>query len=184
MANCYGMGVKKLTESLRCDEATARSILTQYHEKAPFIKKLSENCVDAATRRGYIRTFSGRRRRFNVWGGKDGKFYDTRERLDHEPENSVPRTRAFTHKSLNALAQGGNADLAKEAMVRFAEDGVLDVLGPALLTVHDEFGFSVPRTTEGREAFAEVKHIMETVRHLEVPLIAEGGLGPNWGEVE
>lgn len=180
----YGMGHSKLKAALGCADSEAERIISQYHTKAPFIKALFNKCSEVATTRGYIRTFSGRRRRFNVWGGRDGKFYDTRERLENEPENSVPRTRAFTHKALNALAQGGNADLAKEAMVMFSESGVLDVLGPILLTVHDEFGFSVPRTAAGAEAFAEVKNIMQTVRQLHVPLIAEGGLGPNWGAIE
>jgi DNA polymerase-1 len=114
-------------------------------------------------------------RRWNTWFDSQGQVYD---------EPGPGRNRGFTHKALNALAQGGNADLMKEAMVKAWEAGVFNVLGPALLTVHDELGLSVPRTREADEAFTELKYIMENVRKLSVPLVAEGGLGSSWGEIE
>ena len=53
-----------------------------------------------------------------------------------------------------------------------------------ILVVHDELDFSIPRTDAGREAAAEIKHIMETCYELTVPLIADMEIGTNWGNVE
>jgi DNA polymerase I-like protein with 3'-5' exonuclease and polymerase domains len=39
---------------------------------------------------------------------------------------------------------------------------------------------SVPNTAEGREAFAEMKRIMETSVELTVPVIVDANLGANW----
>jgi DNA polymerase I-like protein with 3'-5' exonuclease and polymerase domains len=42
----------------------------------------------------------------------------------------------------------------------------------------------VPKTKEGIEAYQELKHIMENVVHLKVPIIAEAEIGTSWGETE
>lgn len=92
--------------------------------------------------------------------------------------------RAFLHKTLNALAQGTNADIMKKAMVDTWEAGCWDVLGAPYLTVHDELDGAIETGNERHEeALREVKHIMETVVTLRVPLRADGGRGPNWGSI-
>ena len=68
-------------------------------------------------------------------------------------------------------------------MVAAYEAGITKVL-PTHLTVHDELGCSMPRTKEAREAAKELKHIMETVVPLSVPILADPEVGPNWGQTE
>jgi len=89
--------------------------------------------------------------------------------------------RAFVHKALNRLLQGSAADLMKQAMRDVDRSGVESIIGPPLLTCHDELGHSLPRTKAAQEAFAHVKHIMENTMKITVPIMAEQSTGANWG---
>ena len=52
-----------------------------------------------------------------------------------------------------------------------------------LLQVHDELVFEVP-PNELDELRKLVKHEMETVHRLEVPLLVDLGSGPNWRDAK
>jgi len=69
----------------------------------------------------------------------------------------------------------------KAAMVKVWESGVCDVVGPPHLTVHDELDLSSPDTAAGREAVADIKHIMEHAAALNLPLKVDAQSGPSWG---
>jgi len=69
----------------------------------------------------------------------------------------------------------------KKAMLDIWESGVCDVLGPPLLTIHDELDWSVPDTKEGREAFSESIRIMENAIKFKVPIVVEAELKADWG---
>jgi len=152
------MGREKLARSLGIPLDEAEEIFKTYHARAPFIKTTSTAASQKARVRGYIYTTLKRRRRF--------------------PNGTS------THKALNALLQGSAADMMKVAMVEIHKSGVENVLGPALVTVHDELDYSVPRTNEGREAILEVKRIMENCMPLAVPVRCDLEMGPNWGEIK
>ena len=154
----YGMGKDKLSRSLHKTIEEAEEIFKIYHARAPFIKSTYAMATQKARVRGYIYTTLKRRRRF---------------------ANGL-----HTHKALNALLQGSAADMMKLAMVSIAESGVENILGPALLTVHDELDLSVPRTKEGKEAVEHVKWVMENCMDLAVPVLVDMEKGSNWGNVK
>lgn len=183
----YGQGVALLASILGLSMQEAETILKRYHKNAPFIKELSNLCMAQASGQGFITTLMGRRRRFDKWekrGYKEGKdrnlSFLKQEAAAKWGTNNIMR--AFTYSALNSLCQGSAADIMKRAMVDIYKAGIFDVL-PIHLTVHDELDGSLPDTPIAREAFAEVKHIMETCVRLSVPLIAEGGTGPHWGAI-
>lgn len=185
----YGMGPPLLASQLglTLEEAT-ELVFNPYHAKVPFVKATYERASSRAAERGFIKTIGGRRARFNLYENR-GRYIvgAEREALPYELAKEKwgdKIKRAFTHKALNRLLQGSAADLMKAAMVAVDESGVGEVCGCPLLTVHDELDHSRPDTAEGLEAMREVKHIMETVMTLKVPVIAEMESGPNWGEVE
>jgi DNA polymerase-1 len=91
-----------------------------------------------------------------------------------------PRKSAAERQAINAPMQGTAADLIKLAMI--AVQGVLDRERRAtrmIMQVHDELVFEVP-DAELDWARAEVPRIMASVAELEVPLLAEVGVGSNW----
>jgi len=181
----YGMGVATLAGHLGVSLQEAEVILHRFHDKAPFLKGMLDAASSRASMTGIIRTILGRRRRFEQWEC-DGKIFHNEqaaiEYYHRNPRCRRPR-RAFTHKALNSLLQGSAADLMKLAMVNMWEDGLFNVLVPHL-TVHDEMNVSIPRNPEGREAFKEMVHAMETTMKLEVPVLASSNTGANWDEAK
>jgi DNA polymerase I-like protein with 3'-5' exonuclease and polymerase domains len=207
----YGMGKNKLARSLGLEMEDANGIFNKYHSALPFVKKLFNNVKRRAGQYGYIRTYLGRRRRYPMWEPSDWAeaqdtspvpFEKARELWMHKNfrdqawiteevagkageswgggQFGIKRAKTFT--GLNGLLQGSAADLMKIAMVDIWESGVCDVLGAPLLTVHDELNWSVPDTTEGREAHDEAVRIMRLDGHkrIRIPLIVSSDTGENW----
>lgn len=164
----------------------AKVLFEAYKIKFPAAKQLSELASRTASTRGFVKTLLGRRARFETWGPR--KWSSTpKEPLPYEEAliaYGQDIARVGTHKTLNSILQGSAADVMKTAMVKMVRDGVTDVLGAPLLTVHDELVFSVPQTKEGIQALKEAAHIMCTAVQLRVPLMVDVEAGENWGSVE
>jgi DNA polymerase I-like protein with 3'-5' exonuclease and polymerase domains len=175
----YGMGIEELCRQLGIDVQQGYRILRTYHTNVPFVKPLYNTASNRANDKGEIITLLGRHRRFHVWN-KGNSYYRESEMRENEIDFKGWQ-RAFTHKALNAVLQGSAADIMKQGMVQIWESGVCDTLGAPHLTVHDELDGSLPPGNAGLEALAEVKNIMQTCVKLELPLRADGGTGPNWG---
>jgi Mesyanzhinovviridae DNA polymerase len=174
----YGMSVPTLCKQLGVEREEGERILARYHERAPFIRPLAQGLSRQAEFKGEVRTLMNRRRRFPWVFQKDGKDVFT---YGNRPPYSK---RAFCYAALNARIQGSAADILKKAMVDIKKSGVCDVIGVPQLTVHDELVGSFPDTPAGREAVAEVKHLMESAVQLAVPLVVDASVGANWGEAK
>lgn len=172
----YGLGLDALADQLGIDVAAAKAMYASYIFRVPFVGRLRTKAMDAAGKRGVITTMLGRQRHFDMWerGGEVRPYHFSGAR------------RAFTHKALNAQLQGDAADIMKTAMVQAWEAGLFDEahLGAPHLTVHDELDGSFTDGPADKEALAELKHVMESCVALRVPLKADGGTGPNWGEID
>lgn len=170
----YGMGKDKLAVQLGMSRSESDELYAKYHSALPFIKLLTDRCSTIAEKRGYVRTITGRRRRFDLFGPskwKPGlmplKFDEAIKAFGH------PLKRYFCHKSMNAVIQGSSADLMKILMVRLHKEG----LTPNL-TVHDE----ICKSCKDREEMIKIRTAMETVYKLHIPLYADTEVGPSWGE--
>jgi DNA polymerase I-like protein with 3'-5' exonuclease and polymerase domains len=185
-AKLYGGGIPKIAATMGVSVEEATEFVNTYDARLPFVKKTLEAATQAAKKRGYVKTILGRRQRFNLWeppGNYTREFTPLpREQAREQYGDNI--VRAFTYASLNRVLQGSAADQMKCAMVNAWEAGVCDVIGPFLITVHDELDNSVPRTKEGREAVMELKRHMENAIKLKVPVIAEMEQGPDWGHAE
>jgi DNA polymerase-1 len=103
------------------------------------------------------------------------------------PEINAPQMqlRNFAERTaLNSPLQGTAADLIKLAMIAIDERLRKQKLSARMiLQVHDELLFEAP--AKEREALgALVKEEMEGVHKLDVPLVVEIGVGPNWRDLE
>lgn len=95
----------------------------------------------------------------------------------------IPSVRMGAERqAINAPLQGTAADIMKRAMIKLQpaldDAGLKAVL---LLQVHDEVIFEVSEA-EADDTAELVKMVMESVSTLDVPLIAEAGIGKNWDE--
>jgi DNA polymerase I-like protein with 3'-5' exonuclease and polymerase domains len=195
----YGLGKEALCNQLGISVERGQEMLDQYHNELPFVKPLHSKAMWHARRKGMIKTLSGRRRRFKLWtknlnvgGGiwteaqllqKYG-WDELQYRTDDSGELITGEYRAYVHKALNGILQGGAADIMKTAMVEIDASGVLDELGDPHLTVHDELDGSLPDTPAANEALREVMRIMETCVPLEVPLLADMTVAESWGKTK
>jgi len=119
----------------------------------------------SARAKGYVETLFGRRIYLPEIMGGNG-----------------PRRAGAERQAINAPMQGTAADLIKLAMI--AVQKALDEEARAtkmIMQVHDELVFEVPEA-EVEWAREAVPRIMAGVAALEVPLLAEVGIGPNWDE--
>jgi len=181
----YGMGVAKLSAELGVSPAEGKKILYRFHDKVPFMKELLNKAMKRASDKGYVHTLAGRRRRFELFEPArwtKGAFPKPRTEALHEYGPSIKR--AMTYKALNAIVQGGAADIMKKAMVDVYQSGVCDVIGLPMLTVHDELDFSANDGPAHQEALREVSNLMENAFQLSVPLIVDAECGKDWGSVK
>ena len=173
----YGMGKGKLANilDLTVDEATA--LLNKYNDKVPFLKSISEKTTKKASESGAIRTWLGRKCRFNMYepiSYQYNRALPMKEAIDEYGGKGRIR-RAFTYKALNRLIQGSSADQTKKAMVDCYDAGLTP-----MLTVHDELCFNI----ENDKQIEQVKEIMSNcVPELKIPFDVDAEMGSNWGEV-
>ena len=170
----YGMGKEKLIKELGLDNTEAENLFQQYHAKVPFIRALQDQCARVAMERGYIKTFKGRRCRFNLWESRYERTLPLPLKEAKEKYGDDLK-RSYTYKALNRLIQGSAADMTKLAMIGLWEEGIIPHL-----QVHDEVDISI----ENIEQANKVIQIMENCVELDVPLLVDQELGASWGETK
>ncbi|WP_310441361.1 DNA polymerase I [Sulfurimonas sp.] len=162
----YGMGQKKLSETLGITTKEAKEIIDKYFNSFPTVRAYFRAIVDDSKEAGYVETLLGRRRYFDY-------------------ANAAPMFRAaYERESVNSVFQGSASDLIKLSMNkihRVIEDEKLNA--KMLLQIHDELIFEV------NEAEAEVlgerfKNIMQSITELNVPLKASMNIGDKWSELK
>jgi len=165
-ATIYGQGARSLSRSLGIPFAEAQRFIDEYFVRFAGVRAFLDRTVAEARERGYVETIFGRRR--------------------YVPELRDPNfnVRAFGERvAANSPIQGSAADLIKVAMVRLAATLREGRQARILLQVHDELVLEAP--ADEAESTAElVRREMEAAAALDVPLVAEVGIGANWLEAK
>lgn len=161
----YGISAFGLAERLDISRSEAKQLIDDYFESYPAIKSYTENVIQSARENGYVETLLGRRRYLS----------------DINSHNSVVRGYA-ERNAVNAPIQGTAADIIKIAMINiFRKFNEAKLKSKMILQVHDELNFNVYS-----DELDQVKQIvleeMQGAMKLQVPLIAEFGIGSNWLE--
>jgi DNA polymerase I-like protein with 3'-5' exonuclease and polymerase domains len=134
---------------------------------------------------GYVRTLLGRRIRFDLW---EPEGFKREQPLPFEQaiRNYGSRIRrAYEYRGVNYKFQGSEPDIMKTGMRACLRSGVFDHTGVPRLTVHDELDFSVrDQSPQTIEAFAFIRHTMQTAVPLRIPVKVDVSTGPNWGMCE
>lgn len=196
----YGGGYRKVAETAGIPEEDAKAFVERYDSELPFVKETNRWVDRVAQQRGYVRSISGRRHRFEKWEAADwdlskewGPLGSREYALDcvkreieacRQEGKALPRAgvrRAHTYRALNRLLQGGAADAMKEGMVKIWESGICAELGVPLVTVHDELGFSRPPGKAATAAADEAQRLLEHAVELRVPVLVERQRGKSWG---
>jgi DNA polymerase-1 len=164
-ATLYGQGPFSLARQLGITREEAKEFIETYFERFQGVRDFLDAQVEMAKEKGYVETLMGRRRYVPELKSRNWNVRQFGERV-----------------AQNTPIQGTAADLMKKAMidVQAAVDGS-DSGAVMLLQVHDELLLEVP---EGQvDAVRDVVvSKMEGAVELNVPLVAEWGVGKNWYE--
>jgi DNA polymerase-1 len=161
----YGMGAFGLASNLGIEQKAAKDYIDKYFARFAGVKRYMDETKAKAHDQGYVETLFGRR----IW-------------LPEIQGGNGPRRSGAERQAINAPMQGTAADLIKLAML--AVQKTLDDERRAsrmVMQVHDELVLEVPEAelAWAREA---VPRLMAGVASLNVPLLAEVGVGKNWEE--
>jgi DNA polymerase I-like protein with 3'-5' exonuclease and polymerase domains len=171
----YGMGKNKLMAELGLMKDAAEKLLKTYHQRAPFVKMLSEAVARRADDSGKIRTIGGRLCHFDLWEPHGFGIKKPLPHADALREHGPGIKRAFTYKALNKLIQGSAADMTKQSMLALYQEGVIPHV-----QIHDELDISVSSIEEAQK----IIDIMEQAVELQVPNKVDFEKGANWGDIK
>jgi DNA polymerase-1 len=161
----YGMSAFGLASNLGIERAAAANYIDRYFTRYPGVKAYMERTRAEAHERGYVETVFGRR----LW-------------LPDIKSGNQMRRQGAERAAINAPMQGTAADLIKLAMI--AVQGWLEsekLATKLVMQVHDELVLEVPES-ELERVKENVPGLMTNVAKLDVPLVAEPGVGMNWEE--
>ena len=158
----YGMGPKKLSETLKITFQEAKTYIRNYFTSFPTVKEFLKNQEEFILENGYSKTLLGRMRKFDFEGVQEYQ------------------KAAFLREGINAIFQGSAADIIKMAMNAITKANLESKL---LLQVHDELIFEAPKEIAKKES-EEIAKIMENITTLKVPLKCTISIGENWGELK
>src|SRR4051812_9661567 len=161
----YGMSSFGVAQNLGIDRAQAQTYVDRYFARYPGAKRYMDETRKRAKEVGYVETVFGRR----LW-------------LPELKSGAPVRRQAAERAAINAPMQGTAADLIKLAMI--AVQKWLDESGAKaklIMQVHDELVLEVPES-EIDTTKSHVRELMESVAKLDVPLVADVGVGENWDQ--
>ncbi len=160
----YGQQAFGLSQGLGMAYKDAAKFIDTYFQRYKRVKEFLEFCKESARKSGRVVTMTGRHRPIPEILSKNGALRATSERL-----------------AINTPLQGTAADLIKIGMIDIDAALLKNKLGFMLLQIHDELLFESP--DDHIHALAkDVKHRMENVMKLKVPLEVHISIGKNWGE--
>jgi len=201
----YGMGKLKLQRELGLDSNRAKELFNEYHNKVPFVRRLSQELIKFAKENKLLFTLHDRFCRFNKWETTNREWNPDTNRFTEVPlyteheakeaykaemlekykENKIDPnymdyferyyTPAFTYKALNRLIQGSAADMTKKAMVDLYEKGIVPHI-----QIHDELCISV----DSQYMTNVIQNVMETTIPLEISNKVNCKKGENWGTIK
>jgi DNA polymerase-1 len=162
-AIAYAIEPWGLSQRVGISRAEAKKVIEDYYNTYKGVRRYMEEVPLRAREHGYVRSIYGRIRPLAGITDRNANIRKAAER-----------------EAINMPIQGTASDIVKIAMLKVDEEFKRAGLEARLLMqVHDELLVEVPEkeTTKVGEI---LKHEMETAVSLDVPLVADVGVGDNW----
>jgi DNA polymerase-1 len=163
----YGISPFGLAAQLGIEQKEAKLYIERYFDRYKGVRTFIDSVLATVREEQKVKTLFGR----------------VRPIPDIQSRNA--NMRGFAERTaVNTPLQGTAADLIKVAMLHIdAELSRRQLKAKMTLQVHDELLFDIP-PDEAKEVEALVKHEMESVIELKVPLVADTGVGNNWRDIK
>jgi len=159
----YGMSAFGLAQNLNIERNAAQSYIERYFARYPGVRQYMQETREIAKQNGYVETYFGRR----LW-------------VPEINSSNGMRRAGAERAAINAPMQGTAADLIKLAMIAVQNWLTSEKLNTKLIMqVHDELVLEVP-DNELALVREKLPELMQNVAKLDVPLLAEVGVGSNW----
>lgn len=169
----YGMGPDKYMREFGVDKERAIQMIDDYHNTYEGFANWKRGVESFAKKNGYVRNLFGRVRKFT-------------EVMKNPYTGAIDKRKFFgeLRQAVNTVIQGTGADIVKLATVAMCREFLRRKLDAHfLLQVHDEVLVEA-RIDQMFEVEQVVIDSMENTVHLDVPLIADGKIIANWGEMK
>jgi DNA polymerase-1 len=161
----YAISAFGLSQRLAIPRKEAATLIENYFTQYPRIKTYMNDTLEFAKANGFVKTILGRRRYLK----------------DINSANHTVRSVA-EREAINAPIQGSAADMIKLAMIHIHEEmRKRNLKSKMTLQVHDELVFDTYKP-EVEEVKSIIIDKMQNAIQMEVPIIAEVGVGDNWLE--
>ncbi len=161
----YGISPFGLAAQLGISRKEAELYIHNYFARYAGVRTFIDATIEEVRRTGVTKTLFGR------------------ERPIPDMNSRNPNARGFAERTaVNSPLQGTAADIIKLAMIRIDRE-LEKYRAKMLLQVHDELVLEAP-AEEAAEVAGIVKREMENVQALEVPLVADVGIGLNWRDAK
>ena len=161
----YGMGSKKLGDTLGIPSKEAKQYIDSYFEAFKSVKDYLKSIEDFAHMNGYVKTLLNRKRLFNF-----------------ESANAMMQA-AYLREAVNTLFQGSAADLIKLSMIKIYQKYKNNDKMRLLLQIHDELIFEI-KDEFVNDFTEEIRQIMENIYPLNIPLKVSVAIGNSWQELK
>ncbi|MFP6305554.1 DNA polymerase I [Helicobacter pylori] len=162
----YGMGSKKLSETLNIPLSEAKSYIEAYFKRFPSIKDYLNRMKEEILKTSKAFTLLGRYRVFDFTGAND-----------YIKGN-------YLREGVNAIFQGSASDLLKLGMLKVSERFKNNPSVRLLLQVHDELIFEIEEKN-APELQQEIQRILnDEVYPLRVPLETSAFVASRWNELK
>lgn len=162
----YGMGSKKLSETLNIPLNEAKSCIEAYFKRFPSIKDYLNRMKEEILKTSKAFTLLGRYRVFDFTGAND-----------YIKGN-------YLREGVNAIFQGSASDLLKLGMLKVSERFKNNPSVRLLLQVHDELIFEIEEKN-ALELQQEIQRILnDEVYPLRVPLETSAFIAKRWNELK
>lgn len=161
----YGAGPYRMSQELGINIADAKTLIDNYFDTYPGIRKYMDKTLSLARDRGYVETLYKRRRKTGNLNASNRNIVQAEERV-----------------AINMPIQGTAADIIKIAMINIHKKmDSENYQSKMILQIHDELLFECPQA-EVEKLAAMVIEEMEGAVQLSVPLKVDWNYGKSWYE--
>ncbi len=162
-AIAYAIEPWGLSQRVGISRQAARKVIDDYYATYKGVRRYMDEIPVQAREHGYVRSLYGRIRPLAGINDRNANI-----------------RRAAEREAINMPIQGTASDIVKIAMLRadnaFRREGLNAEM---LMQIHDELLVECP-ASEAEKVAATLKREMENAVELDVPLVAETGIGDNW----
>ncbi len=168
LAMSYGAQAGKVAEVFECSFREGQAFIDNFYRKFSGLKEMQVKLVDAAKKRGYVKTILGRRRHLNF----------------NDPNLEKWQKLEMERQAINSPIQGSATDQIKLSHLLCARHfREKNYKSKVLFSIHDELIFRIHREEYfNTTILQEVDHIMQNAVPMDIPITISTETYEAWGK--